>query len=565
MQIYVNGQAVRLDKRHYLGQGGEGAVYARGSTAYKIYADRKKMIPVAKIQELSALTDKRVVKPLEVITNAKGTPVGYTMALVRGGYALCQLFPRAFREREGLDLAQITHLVRELQEGVGHVHQAKILIVDLNEMNFLVSKSFEEIRFIDVDSYQTKSFPATALMESVRDRHMKGPLAFTELTDWFAFGVVSFQMFCGIHPFKGKHKQLKGLDARMKANVSVFSSSVRVPKAAYPVTVIPSEYRDWYRAVFEDGKRAAPPVAPGMVMVLVPDLREIVGTDLLDIVEVGSYGGEKCVVRSVWGFGQHVTVVTDDLVWLNGHSIPEAGMSVDAVAYSPARNKAVSVEKTSRGVKLYNLTDRRGVAFSLEASDLMAYDGRVYMRVRDSVYELVLADMGADLVATTRLACTVMENSTQMFPGVVIQDMLDTMVVSVFPRSGITVQLLPDELKGYRIVDARYDRGVLMVVGEKQGQYDRLVFRFEDAEYDVRVVENITPAGLNFVVLDSGVAVCLNEDEKLEMFKADHRSRKLSYLEDPVLGGDMMLARVKGQLHFYRGNKLYKMSMKPGK
>jgi len=565
MQVYVNGQAVQLDKRNYLGQGGEGAVYARGSTAYKIYADRKKMIPVAKIQELSVLKDKRIVKPVDVLTNAKGLPIGYTMACVKGGYALCQLFPRAFRERNGLDLGQITHLVRELQEGVHHVHQSKILLVDLNEMNFLVDKKFDEIFFIDADSYQTKSFPATALMESIRDRHMKGSRGFTTLTDWFAFSVVSFQMFCGIHPFKGKHKQLKGLDARMIANVSVFNSSVRVPKAAYPVSVIPSEYRDWYRAVFEDGKRVAPPVQSGMVMVLVPDLREIIGTNLLDIIEVSSYSDDKCVIRGVWDFGQHTAVVTDNFVWLNGHPIPEAGTAVTSIAYSPRRSKAVSVTRTSRGAKLYNLTDRQGIAFPLEPSDMMAYDGRVYMRVRDNVYELVLVDMGADVVATTQLAATVLENATQMFSGVVIQDMLGTMVVTVFPKSGVTHQILPDELKGYRVVDARYDRGVLMVIGEKKGQYDRLVFRFEDVLYDVRVVEDITPSGLNFVVLDSGVTVCLNEDEKLEVFKADRRSNKLSYLEDPVLGGDMLLARVKGQLHFYRGNKLYQMSMKPGR
>ena len=565
MQVYVNGQTVRLDKRHYLGQGGEGAVYARGATAYKIYADPKKMIPVAKIQELSVIKDKRIVKPVEVLTNAKGLPIGYTMACVKDGYALCQLFPRAFRERNGLDLGQITHLVRELQGGVHHVHQSKILLVDLNEMNFLVDKKFDDIFFIDADSYQTNSFPATALMESIRDRHMKGSRGFTELTDWFAFGVVSFQMFCGIHPFKGKHKQLKGLDARMQANVSVFNSSVRVPKAAYPVSIIPSEYRDWYRAVFEDGKRVAPPAQPGVVMMIVPDLREIIGTNLLDIVEVSSYSHDQCVIRGVWDFGQHTTTVTDTFVWLNGHSIPEVGGTVTSVAYSPRRSKAVAVSWSNGGVELHNLTDRQSIPFPLKPSAMMAYDGRVYMQVRDNVYELVLADMGTDVVATTQLAATVLENATQMFPGVVIQDMLGTMVVTVFPKSGVTHNIMPDELKGYRVVDAKYDRGVLMVIGEKNGQYDRLVFRFTDVLYDLRKVEDITPAGLNFVVLDSGVAVCMNEDEKLEIFKADRHSHKLSYLEDPVLGGDMMLARVKGQLHFCRGNKLYQMSMKPRK
>ena len=43
-------------------------------------------------------------------------------------------------------------------------------------------------------------------------------------------------------------------------------------------------------------------------------------------------------------------------------------------------------------------------------------------------------------------------------------------------------------------------------------------FALTDQTYDVREVLNIHLVGLNFVTLDSGVCVCLNEDEKLEMF-----------------------------------------------
>ena len=55
-------------------------------------------------------------------------------------------------------------------------------------------------------------------MDSVRDRHAAG---WNEGTDWFSFALVSFQMFVGIHPYKGKHPALKTLDERMAQNVSV--------------------------------------------------------------------------------------------------------------------------------------------------------------------------------------------------------------------------------------------------------------------------------------------------------------------------------------------------------
>ena len=36
-----------------------------------------------------------------------------------------------------------------------------------------------------------------------------------DLAHWFAFAVVTFQLFTGIHPYKGKHPSVLDLDARM--------------------------------------------------------------------------------------------------------------------------------------------------------------------------------------------------------------------------------------------------------------------------------------------------------------------------------------------------------------
>ncbi|HYJ48112.1 MAG TPA: hypothetical protein VEV81_15985, partial [Pyrinomonadaceae bacterium] len=257
------GGEVRLSKADFKAQGGEGAIYVKGSTAYKIYADPLRAIPREKILELSVLTGSNLIRPLDVLLDGKNRTVGYSMRSVEKSYALCQLFPKAFRQRHNLMPEVTLRLVRRLQEGVGRVHAQGILIVDLNEMNFLVAEDFSEIFFIDVDSYQTPSYPATVLMESVRDRHAR---EFTTQSDWFSFAVVSFQMFTGIHPFKGTYPPLQSLpdkerrlDARMRANVSVLRPEVAVPASCLPFNVIPPAYLDWYRAVFEEGKRAAPP------------------------------------------------------------------------------------------------------------------------------------------------------------------------------------------------------------------------------------------------------------------------------------------------------------------
>src|ERR1051326_4516522 len=136
--------ALRLGKSEFKAQGGEGAVYVKGSRAFKIYADPSRCITQAKIDELSALVQPNIIRPLELIIDSHNRPVGYAMRAVGKAYALCQLFPKAFRQRNNLTPELTLRLVRQLQTGVSHIHNHGILIVDLNEMNFLVSADLKE-------------------------------------------------------------------------------------------------------------------------------------------------------------------------------------------------------------------------------------------------------------------------------------------------------------------------------------------------------------------------------------------------------------------------------------
>src|SRR2546421_35061 len=128
---------VILTQADFKAAGGQGSVYVRGGTAYKIYADPKQMIPYAKLQELSVLTLPNIIRPQELLLDQNSNAVGYTMRQVEQAYSLCQLFPKAFRQRTNLTPDVALSLVQKLQVGVRHVHANGILIVDLNEMNFL--------------------------------------------------------------------------------------------------------------------------------------------------------------------------------------------------------------------------------------------------------------------------------------------------------------------------------------------------------------------------------------------------------------------------------------------
>lgn len=577
MKVFVKGRGKEVDltQRDLVGQGGEGVVYARKHTAYKVYHDPKHMIPEGKIHELSVLPSDFIIRPREILVDKRGRNVGYTTTFIPHAWTLCQLFPPSFRNREGLTPAKTEDLVRKLQDRISDIHSVGILVVDLNEMNFLVDKKFEHVFCIDVDSYETPHYPAPAIMDSIRDWSAKH---WSPLSDWFSFGVLAFQMFIGVHPYKGRYKGKKSefrvklpTDAdddtfavtrrRMQHNISVFHPDVSVPGVALPFDTIPDTYRAWFKTLFVRGERALPPDSFSPVVFMPIPVKAVAGTDHLDIEEVGTYEG---TVIGVWNSGGTRIVATDKGVWMNDVMVPCP--SAAHCAFTPKGGRAVVFfpDGKSHLPTLYNVTDRTPIGLILsEMKEFSSYDGRFYIRMSESVYEVVLTDMGKQVVATTQEVDQVVPHATRLYPGVVVQNLLGSTFVSLLFRPGASLQVSVKELNAYRIVDAKYERGVLMVVGEKKGRYDRLVFRFEDdGKYDVRVVKGVSLSGLNFVTLDSGICVCLNEEEKLEIFSAALGAVSIKYVEDKALSGDMRLYSMGGTVLFSKGNKVYRMKMK---
>ncbi len=561
-RFYIQGGGeVRLTKSDFKAQGGEGSIYVKGHEAYKIYTDPRRAIPPAKIQELSALTLPNVIRPLEVLLDAKGRAVGYSMRAVGRSYALCQLFPKAFRRRNNLTPETALRLVRRMQEGVSHVHSKGILVVDLNELNFLVAEDFSEVYFIDVDSYQTPSFPAAALMESVRDRHARG---FSTGSDWFSFAVVSFQTFVGIHPYKGSYAPTQGLadtaqrlDARMRANVSVLRPGVAVPASCLPFSVIPPAYLDWYRAVFDEGKRLPPPEgARAVVATAAPAPSCVAGGSLFEVTEVREFDDEI-----VWHDG--LVTVTRSSVYFGGERFAKPGADA-LVVLTPRRRHLVAAYVEGGAPRLRDLTAGRDLPLTCGGEEMALCGGGLYVKQGGSVFAVEFLETGRNISPGVRAAANVMMKSTRMFEGLAVQNMLGTHYASLFPAPGVCHQLRLPELDGYQLLDARLCRNVLVAVGARGGRYDRLVFRFADdfGSYDARVVGGVSSADINFTVLDTGVVLHLDEEGALELFPRRAGASDVKTFKEPGVGADARLFHTGAQAYVARGPKLYKFTMR---
>ena len=577
MKLFLQGTGteINLTQRDFIAKGGEGSIYGKGKVAYKVYEDPKKMIPVAKINDLAVLDHPNIIKPEVVLLDSKNKPIGYTMRLLSDTSVLVSLFTKAFRQRNAIDDTKMLHLVKELQKLIAFIHSKKILVVDLNEMNFLTDSKFVDIYGIDVNSYQTPNFPATAIMDTIRDRQMQG-YNFNENTDWFSWAVLAFQMLIGIHPYRGNHPDFEHLpkdqrlDARMCKNISVFNKDSTFPKVCQPFDVIPPTLRGWFVDVFEKGYRGLPPKDYAAVAVAIAaTIKSVTGTNRFEIHELQEFAED--IIR-VFATPTTTVVLTNKHIIIGSKkfTLPASNAKV---ALTPKTEKPI-VFWIDNGLKAMDLLTNTPLSVPATGSALLENDGRVYVQNGTHIIELIIADFPTGTKILQKEVGKVMDvlGATQLYDGFILQNMLGKYWATIFPVSGQSYQINFAELSDYQIIDAKYEKGIVVVIGKKlisnkslsnKGQYDRFVFRLSSdyKDYDVWKTEDVVPSGVNFTVADHGVAVLMTEDEHLEAFSINLGS-SVKRFEDSVLDADMRLVHRGSKILFSKGKKLYSIAMK---
>jgi len=492
----VKGKTIKLGNNDFVSSGGEGKVFAKGDVAFKIYTDASKAISPKKFVELSVLDKDNIIRPLDMIL-VGGVPMGYTMRFLKDTTALCQAFTKSFKLRHSMTQEQVLRIVLGLREGISFCHSKNVLIVDLNEFNFLLSKDLREVYHIDVDSYQTPSFPATAIMESVRDRHSS---RFDQGTDWFSYGVVSFQLFVGIHPYKGTHPSVKGMDERMKSNLSVFGKNVSIPGCCEKLSVIPEVFARWFKAVFDRGERVPPP-ASAVAQAQIAQAEVVKAAGQFRITKIRTYADP---IRRVWSdpmTGEYVVLTGEKMYWDNLGAMVLNG-AVPLVSSSPLAawtdGNIVIMDPATRKIKHTEI-----------AAESVHSDGH-YLLAKNGP-RLTWIDVGPNLSAFPRKTFGVMEKATKIFDNLVVQDMLGACHVSLH-SGGKMYQHRIKELDGHDILNAKSSGGYTVIVSRNKGKKFRMTCKLS---YEVNVwkMEETDNVEVNCAAKDMLSFVTYNGDD----------------------------------------------------
>ena len=555
---------ITLSPSDYVTTGGEGSVYRKNQWIVKLYTDAQKMTRDhmgEKIRLLSALAHDSIVAPIGMVRTAAGDPVGFFMPYVHGD-PLVQFFTNDFRARTSVNDKMAAALCARMRETVEYAHGANALMIDANEFNWLAFRKESELypRVIDVDSWAVGPFKGSVIMPSIRDWHAK---EFSAASDWFAWGVVTFQVMTGIHPYKGT---LDGfargdLEGRMKANKSVFTKGVRLNRAVRDFALIAPPLRSWYEAAFEKGERSKPPspldrthVAPQAIVrrVIVSAGGTLVFDKLYDrerVTRVFPCGVfqledgsllEGATKRRIGMLSLSGEVVRVEGGWLLGD------LSDHALAFTYVAEATLAAS---------------ALTIPLASEKLFRSGSRLFAVTERGISEIALSMFGKPILSLGK-TWGALPHATQFFDGVGVEDALGAKYLVLPFGDAACAEVRVPELDGALVLNAKAGvRVVSAAIVGKNGTYERYDFVF-DRDYRSYALSKtaIDTPELNLVHLPKGVAVSIENDGELTI--AVPKTGVVSKIADRHVASDMLLAHWDDRVLYLDDGVLWSVRMK---
>lgn len=567
--VVVGGKTVVLGDKDYLASGGEATVFVKGGEAYRIQHDPKTLPPSKKLGELMQVKNKYAVTPKELIQTKAGETIGFTMPFLSDTEPVCKLFNRIFRQQNNILPKAIGDLVENLRATMGDIHGQNCRIVDFNEMNILVPTStWDEGYIIDTASWATASFPPTAIMQSIRDpkvRHNR----FTTLSDWYSWGIISFQLYTGVHPFKGKHPSYKPSEwyKRMEENASVFDTGVVLPPTVEPFNRIPARHLEWYKGVFQKGERTPPPAADGSIqMQVIPAAVTILNNKgKFTVTQVYSAPGP---LLQVFHHNSRVILVGADSLYTESGAVLYSKQRPDTrrLQLLPHSNGIAVIEVGAKQITYFSLETKAQIGETSAANGVFVRGDKAYVAHPGELAVETVVTLGKNQVIQS-VGLETLGATAKLYDGCVVQDFFETTWLSIPTPLGYSKTVKLKEIGRQRVIQAKYDQRVAVLITKEHGtgKYNRhvLVFDQELDTYFLRTTEDVALEEINFTVVPRGPAV-LYVGDAIEVFSAAI-PKNVNRVDDPPFDANMPLGVLGGTTSgvcFISGNTVHKVSMK---
>ncbi len=231
MEVILDNQQVLLS--NILSTKGEGEIYIIDSYSLaKIYHDRPEIRTRVRKEKVIALCNSYYNNLSSFGSNAFAFPktpayegnvglnylVGFSMQYFKGGLELSEIAydikAKDFKSTGGIKLSddEAINFIYKVFELTQKLHDAGIILGDVNMGNILLLSSTKLPVLVDIDSAQFGQYKCVALTEEYLDpdveqqgKNLKGGYTYSTDSDYFALASMLFEFFVGVNPFFLNH------------------------------------------------------------------------------------------------------------------------------------------------------------------------------------------------------------------------------------------------------------------------------------------------------------------------------------------------------------------------
>jgi hypothetical protein len=152
--------------------------------------------------------------------------------------------------------------------------------------------------------------------------------------------------------------------------------------------------------------------------------------------------------------------------------------------------------------------------------------------------------------------------TTTCYEGCLIQDLLGKKYLTIPYAKGRCFSKYLPQLVGFRVVEAKSEETVTVILAERGGVYYRFIVIFEKGygDFKVREVTDVAYDSINFTVVAGNLCLLLASPTELEIFYTS--INQIDMLSDPPFDSTMRLFSTPDGAFFVNGNSVHQIKRK---
>jgi len=311
---------------------------------------------------------------------------------------------------------------------------------------------------------------------------------------------------------------------------------------------------EWFKAIFVNGERTPPPFADATIPFVIPAIA-ISNTNTFIVSEVAKYDSKISFRCNYFGVEYIITlknIYADKRIIYNNLLSHRGKMLVLSDNGNPI------IVFIGPHVNFFAL-DNKIIGSIASSGAAFVRNNAVYVVNSGHLIENTFKTIKNKIIHQAKNVQNITNIAFQVCDGLIIQDLLGRKYISIPYALNKCLNKYIPQLDNYRIIDAKSEKNVTVIIGERGGVYNRFILVFDSnfLYFNVREVKDINYDAINFTVLETGLCVLLSNADEVELFKSN---QSLKTINSPPFDSTMKLFDRNGKVFFINNDTVFSVS-----